>query len=232
MTSLKNFSIGELIGLWIALTLTTIVHEFGHAVMAANYGIRPRSMGIALFLLQPAGFADVSNGWLSSPENRIMIALGGFIFQTIPLFIASLLWFVTNNSIYGFYCLSNIGIMILNTIPLVRTDGYWILVNIIKDPHLSSRTASFATMSLKNPAKFLHFNQTEQAYAVFGLSSLIYTIGMYIIGLGTILTRFPNNIQQWAPIIITGALLLYFGTRFIWNLFFVKQPRHETFAND
>lgn len=237
MTSLNLFSGWQLFGLWLSLTLTTIIHEFGHAIMAAHYGVRPRSMGIALFLLQPAGFADVSNGWLSTSSTRIMIALGGFIFQTLPLFLASLFWLVTDQSIFGFYCLSSVGIMILNTIPLVRTDGYWVLINVIKDPHLSTRTASLALMSLKAPKTFLNYNQTQQTYATFGLASITYTIGMYLIGIGTIMTRFPEAVQRWSPIIMVVALAFYFCIRLVRQLLIKQeQQKHpekrENFASD
>ncbi|WP_102124650.1 hypothetical protein [Deinococcus planocerae] len=208
-TSLNQFPLPTLIAVWALLTVTTFIHEFGHAVIAAHYGIQPRSMGVALFLLQPAGYVDVSNGWLSSRHHRIMVALGGFIFQMIPLFIASVAWLVTDQALLGLYCLSSIGIMVLNTVPLVRTDGYWILANFINEPNLLQQVTRAGLGVLRAPGSYLTLGVKPQIYAVTGLASIVYTLGMYLLGFGLLVSRLPMTAQRFALPVSAAALLIH-----------------------
>lgn len=67
--------------LWVLITATTVIHEFGHVSVAAHYGVRARAVGFGLLYLQPSGFADVSNSWLVARRQRTAIALGGLLFS-------------------------------------------------------------------------------------------------------------------------------------------------------
>ena len=62
---LPTLPVAQWVLLWCLLTLTTAIHEAGHVLVAAHYGVRTRAVGVALFYLQPAGYADVSEAWLA-----------------------------------------------------------------------------------------------------------------------------------------------------------------------
>ena len=231
LSSFRSFPFGQLGLLWFMLTLTTMVHELGHAVVAAHYGVKTRAMGVALFLLQPAGFADVSNGWLSTARTRIMIALGGFIFQLLPLFLAACAWVVSGQAVFGYYCLSSIGIMILNLVPLARTDGYWILINFLNDPHLLPQANRQAIRAIRRPALFLRDDARQQTYAVFGLSSILYTAGMYLLGFGTLLTRLPEGFRRLSPLLFLIGVCGFLISRLVrWWL--LRRATRTAFASD
>jgi len=198
--------------LWSLFTLTTVVHELGHALVAAHFGIRTRSMGIAIFVLQPAGYADVSNGWLSSSRARLYTALGGFMAQVVPLFIFSLAWAATHQSIFGYYCVTNLGFFAINLIPLLRTDGYWVLVNLLNEPALMQSCLQELHGAVRDPLQFAQRPGRRQLYAVLGLASLMYTVGTYLLGAGYLLSYLPARVQLLAPLVpVTG--LLYFAVR-------------------
>ena len=62
----------------ICLLFVKTAHEFGHAYMAARYGVRVGTMGIAFLVMMPVPYTDVTGAWkLRSRRQRFMISAAG-----------------------------------------------------------------------------------------------------------------------------------------------------------
>ncbi|MDQ0497132.1 site-2 protease family protein [Paenibacillus brasilensis] len=64
----------------ILLLLSILFHEFGHVVAAYRYGIRPRDIGIGLYMLVPVMFVDLSEAWKLPRKQRVVIDFAGIYF--------------------------------------------------------------------------------------------------------------------------------------------------------
>lgn len=170
----------EIAILWVLVTLTTALHEMGHMLVAANYGVRTRAVGVALFYVQPAGYADVSNAWLASRPARVAIALGGLLFQTLPLVCSYIIWRLLSVDIFGWYCVVSLIYMGFNLLPFVRLDGYWVLSHLLNEPNLRSR----AFQQLKHMARPKTYaavwtGPEGTLAAIYAWLSAVFTVGMY-----------------------------------------------------
>jgi hypothetical protein len=122
------------------------VHELAHAVACDHYGGKPKGLGTGLYYLAPFFYCDTSDSWRLPTRARIMISVAGPLSTIV---IASLFVFVSyfipagfeRNflQIAAFFCFYG---TLLNLSPVLETDGYYILADIVKIPNL--RDESFA----------------------------------------------------------------------------------------
>lgn len=121
-----------------------VLHELGHAGAVKYFGGRVRRMGVMLFYLTPALFCDTSDAW-RFPRNRqrAVVAVAGIWVQMVvaglalvvlwlPVSLAAAVWL-------WFFALCNVGLCVVNLIPFVKLDGYWLLVALTDVPNLRSR---------------------------------------------------------------------------------------------
>lgn len=137
------------LAIFLGTLLATALHEFGHGLVLASYGGRPRRIGVMLFYLMPAFFCDVSDGWrLSHSRQRVHVALAGILVQgTIggSAALASLLPF-SNDVKHGFLIFAIVSLVacLMNTIPFVKLDGYIALMSWVDIPHLRDKAIADA----------------------------------------------------------------------------------------
>lgn len=107
-----------------------VIHEFFHALFLKRYGRQVFSMGILLqFFIFPIFYVDVTDAWLCSSKQRIMIfgsgPLSTFFFGAI---LTILSYFYLPSLFFLAYLCILIAIISLN--PIFNTDGYEILQEI------------------------------------------------------------------------------------------------------
>lgn len=119
---------------------TVFIHEFGHAAASRRFGCEHGEIGFCLYLIFPALYLDLSRAWRLPRRQRAVIDIGGIYFQlmaTVPLY---LMYRLTGESCFaGAFQL--VDIMVLWAInPLVKFDGYWLLVDWSGLANLQSRS--------------------------------------------------------------------------------------------
>jgi molybdopterin/thiamine biosynthesis adenylyltransferase/Zn-dependent protease len=194
------------------LFVVTIVHEFGHAAACDNLGAPVRSMGVMLYYLQPAAYADVTDSWqLPSRWDRVKIASSGLYVQTILTCLTLVLWTLLHRAgqpaaLLAIFFFMNVSIIIFNLTPFVRLDGYWILSNVLGIPNLRNRAVegafsnvrAFVTRKPVQPKDLrykavLSMTPIGQALlSIFGFTSIWFEAAMWIAGVGSLfrVTRF------------------------------------------
>lgn len=166
--------------LWILITATTGFHELGHVSVAAHYGVRARAVGLGLLYLQPAGFADVSNSWLVPRAERVAIASGGLLFQSVPVVAGYGLWRLTGAPLVGWYVALNLGWMAFNLIPFIRLDGYWVLCFALDEFNLRRRSFTQLFRSIGLTSMPPPWRGVEGAlWTLFAAVSALFTAGLY-----------------------------------------------------
>lgn len=128
-----------------SLVVVKAVHECGHALMATRYGVRVPSMGVALMVMAPFLYSDVSDAWrLTSRRQRLAIDCAGILAELMLASVALILWVFlpegTARSIAFVTATTSLAMSLaLNMNPFMRFDGYHILADATGIPNLQTR---------------------------------------------------------------------------------------------
>ena len=134
----------------LALALSKLLHEFGHAYTARHYGLRVPTMGLAIMMLWPMLYTDTSEGWkLHSRRARLGIGAAGVVAELMLAGIAALAWSVLpegplKSAAYILAAVTWISTLAINLNPFMRFDGYYLLMDAIDLPNLHERSFAFA----------------------------------------------------------------------------------------
>jgi Zn-dependent protease len=213
--------------------LTTVFHELGHAVAAAHFGVRVRSLGMMLYYFQPAAYADITASWeLSSPWQKAIIYGAGIYVQAILTGIASLLWLVAaiaghSSLVLALFIASNLFVILFNLLPFIKVDGYWIASSLLGVPNLRDRALEwvfvwFRSVLLRRPISpgklrfcaSLEMPRMEQALlGCYGISCALFGLGMWLAGTGFLysvaeyfkISETKSSLMICAYLLVTGG---------------------------
>lgn len=137
---------GVLPHLYIAMIITLVFHEIGHAGACIHSGAKVSKMGLVLFYFTPALYCDVSDVYmLGKSRAKLKVSVAGvyvnILFGSISLIIACV--GDLSGAIATFfivYYIANVGFVIYNLIPFVKLDGYWILASLLNINNLMNKS--------------------------------------------------------------------------------------------
>lgn len=171
----------SMISLIISLAVTTVsvlLHEISHAVVAKKYGLIPKQMKITLYLyINPMAYIITNGIYTLERKKRAFIWVAG-ILCNFMIFSAGAIgqWFSTGtlHSLFLVICYSNLGLIVTNLIPFLPLDGYFLLTTILKFPNLRKKSFSGIKGLLTN--KSLKVKGVYLMYYAISMSVLIYII--------------------------------------------------------
>jgi putative peptide zinc metalloprotease protein len=123
--------------------LGAVVHEFGHASALRYGGGRARAIGAGVYMIFPAFFTDVTEGYRLGRWARVRTGLGGPYFHL--LYALALIGVAVG---FGYEFLL-VAVLLVNVeiarqfIPFVRLDGYWVLADLTGVPDFFSQLGPF-----------------------------------------------------------------------------------------
>ena len=133
------------------------VHELAHAAVCDYYGAKPREIGTGLYYLAPYFYCDTSDSWRISRRGRIMISLAGPLSTvTIASFLVFWSYFVPPGpeqnvlkvaAFFGYYG------SLINFSPVIETDGYYILADVLNIPNLRDEAFSYIKRAFRRLAR-------------------------------------------------------------------------------
>ncbi len=102
-------------------------HELGHATACLRFRLRPGDIGFAVYLIFPAVYCDVTRVWLLPRRQRVLVDLGGLLFET-----AAGAAYVVGAALFHSWVLALAAIMLAGNLlwvlnPFGRFDIYWAL---------------------------------------------------------------------------------------------------------
>lgn len=111
-------------------------HEFGHASAAHYFGAKHGGIGGGFYLFRPVYYADVTDIWKLPKGERIIVNLAGMYFELVyVIFLISIGLVFQNQLVIVLSCVYSMAI-VFNLNPLVRSDGYWVLSDVLEQPNL------------------------------------------------------------------------------------------------
>jgi putative peptide zinc metalloprotease protein len=207
----------------IAYYITIFIHESAHALTCKHYGRMIPTSGFLLYYLMPAFYVDVTDAWLEPWRRRIAIfwagpysgfflaGLSSLVVWVLPHGVLSTIVFQLAVAAY----LTNV----LNLMPLMLLDGYWILEQWLEIPQLRARALAFVggpfwrmLWARRRPTR------RELFFTVFGILSAVYTLVTVFIALFFWRKRlFPVVAPLWStpgllPKVIGGVVIVALAT--------------------
>jgi putative peptide zinc metalloprotease protein len=144
------FSFKTVIYLWVALGVVKVIHEFGHGLSCKAFGGEVHEMGALFLCLSPCLYCNVSDAWtLPNKWKRIIISGAGIYVELIIAAIATFVWWNTpsqpfiNNLSLSVMIVCSVSTVVFNANPLMRYDGYYVLLDWLEIPNLRDRSNRF-----------------------------------------------------------------------------------------
>lgn len=118
--------------------LCLALHEFGHMITARRYGVNVPEIGIMLYFLIPCAYTNITGiNLLKSKGKRLVVLLSGTLVNIGLIGVCYLLMALNVSATVGMYCLAmivvNIGTIFMNTMVLIKFDGYYVLETILDE---------------------------------------------------------------------------------------------------
>jgi hypothetical protein len=125
-----SFGPSDILLCYFLAILTALVHEFGHATACRRYACEHGAIGFLLYIVFPSLYVDLSRTWRLTSKQRAVVDVGGVYFQlltTIPLYLIYLL----TGSAHCAVTILAVDVMVLLSLnPILKFDGYWLLVDL------------------------------------------------------------------------------------------------------
>ena len=118
---------------------STLVHELGHAAACHSGGALPGRIGVAVYVVCPVFFADVTESYRLSRTGRVRTDLGGVYFMALTVLGLTAIYAHTLSPAVLVAIVLVHGQMLLHVLPLGRLDGYFVVADLVGVPDLFSR---------------------------------------------------------------------------------------------
>lgn len=223
---------------WVLLFICYLVakslHELGHGLACVRYRAECNEIGLMFLCLAPCLYCDTTDSWkLSSKWQRAGIAAAGMYIEWILATLAAAVWLLTQDGTAHYVAASlmvvcSIGTVLVNSNPLLKYDGYYILSDLWNVPNLADqgrdalRSLASYVLAGRSPTKS-HFDAPILSLAAYALIASVYRLFI----LGAILwiswsVLLPLGLGLIA-VLLTGMLLggLAWGQMRSLRLFFI-----------
>ena len=161
--------------------LMVFCHELGHAVVIVHNGRRIRSAGFQIYFGSPAFFVESSDGLMMDRRQQIIESFAGPFAQLVLAGIASIVaWsfpaWILSETMYKFAVLNYL-VVIMNLIPLLELDGYYILADLIEVPDLRDESLEFMRRDLFHKLRVRErFSKRDVGLVLYGVLGVAFTI--------------------------------------------------------
>lgn len=123
----------------VITTICVLLHEMAHAIVAAHYRLIPQKVSISIYLFTPIIYITIPGIYTLPRKQRILVHAAGIIMNAF-IFSVSVMFlpfsFGTLREIMLLIAFNNLGLIVMNLVPFLPLDGYFILTNILKIPNL------------------------------------------------------------------------------------------------
>jgi len=177
---------------WLILAVTMaivkVIHEFGHGLSCKKFGGECHEIGFMLLVFTPCLYCNVSDSWmLPNKWKRVWIGAAGIYVEMIMASIAAFVWWSTEQgTTLNDLCLNMMFLNVVSTImvngnPLLRFDGYYILMDAMEIPNLRQKATEVLKRWFQQTCLGLELQDDpflptrgKFFFAIFTIASVIY----------------------------------------------------------
>jgi putative peptide zinc metalloprotease protein len=131
---------------WLAILITWVLlktlHEAAHGLVCRKYGGIVSEMGIMILWGMPVPYVDVTSSWaFRAKRQRMYTALAGLYVELFVAALAVLFWSCTGPGWIHYWCVYIVVVAVVSSLlfngnPLMRFDGYYVLMDFLEIPNL------------------------------------------------------------------------------------------------
>jgi putative peptide zinc metalloprotease protein len=181
------FGVKNWIFLGVTMAVVKVLHEFGHGLSCKHFGGECHELGAMLLVFTPALYCNVSDSWmLPSKYHRAYIGAAGMYVELILASIATFLWWFSEPGLLNHICLSVMFICSVSTVmfngnPLMRFDGYYILMDLLEIPNLRQKSTEVVKrawmhycLGVEQPENPFLPQRNQFWFGLFTIAAVIY----------------------------------------------------------
>ncbi len=207
------FNTSGFLAFGVALVGVKAIHEFSHAFTAKHFGCRVPTIGVAFVIMWPLAYCDVTDAWrLKERWKRLAISSAGVASELAIAGLALFIWGFLEPGVLKSVCFllsssSLLSTLLVNINPGMRYDGYYILMDIMREDNLQRRAFAytkhlyrkvFLGIETAHPEPDLRRKKLA-GMAIYTCYAWLYRLGLYISISLVIYYRFAK---------VLGAILL------------------------
>ncbi|MCA8998640.1 MAG: HlyD family efflux transporter periplasmic adaptor subunit [Planctomycetaceae bacterium] len=128
---------------WLGLRL---IHESAHGIACRRFGGNVREAGILFILFVPLPYVDVTSAWsFSRRRHRILVSAAGMAAEVFVAALSAIVWAQSEPGIlrqqaFNLMLAGSATTVLFNANPLMRFDGYYLLIDLLDLPNLATRS--------------------------------------------------------------------------------------------
>ncbi|HDR7325878.1 hypothetical protein JDS97_26980 [Bacillus cereus group sp. N18] len=215
--SLHNINISTFIIMYILIIFTLFIHECAHALSCYYFGGKVKEVGAMLMYMSMAFYCNVSSIYLfQKKSHRLIVLLAGIFSQLFLSAIAVIIsYFAFLNGfkidIILYYIAFNSISILFNLSPVIKLDGYWILVQLTNITNLREKSFKYILSYTRNKYRVYRNNLLKKEKRIFLTYGIIGIIGTYLMWVYSV--HYLNKISHtylghWGIYIVVGWIIL------------------------
>lgn len=144
LEALSAISVTDIVVLVAGALVCLAMHEFAHMITARRYGVNVPEIGVMLYFLIPCAYTDISGiNLLRNKCQRMVVLLSGSLVNVGFMGLFYMILALTDSASIGANCIAlilvNFGTIFMNTMVLIKFDGYYILETLLDEPGLREK---------------------------------------------------------------------------------------------
>jgi putative peptide zinc metalloprotease protein len=132
--------------LYLGFLLSKALHEISHAAVCKHFGGEVHKLGLMFLIFAPMPYVDATSAWgFRRRRERVLVGLAGVLAELALAAACALLWAYTapgtlNSLAHNIIFVASVSTLVFNLNPLLRFDGYHVLVDLLGVPNLFQRS--------------------------------------------------------------------------------------------
>jgi putative peptide zinc metalloprotease protein len=194
----------NLVLLWLLFPVLKLAHELGHGVVTKVFGGEVHELGMMLMVFTPVPYVEASAAWSFRDKwKRILVGAAGMMVELFLASIALFVWLHTEPGrahllAYNTILIAGASTVLFNANPLLRFDGYYMLMDFLEIPNLKQRANRYFEYLSERYVLAQHDAQLPIAtagertwFVLYGVASAAYRV-LVVVGILLFLgDRFP-----------------------------------------
>ena len=205
--ALASFSSLQLVYAYLTMIFCVFLHELGHGFVCKYYNGKVDRIGFMLIFFNPALYCDVSDAYFfKKRRHRAFVSLAGIWVQSVLMGLFLVLWQLHPNESYSQYLcwmvFTNLMIIITNSIPFVKLDGYWVVSHLTDIPNMFYKSMRKVAGLFVKQARYTDPDKKKDRFLLaYGLISTFMVVFFLYEGLYGLYTLSTNeSLPTWAKV--------------------------------
>jgi putative peptide zinc metalloprotease protein len=225
MTDLLTWKGSYVFGLpliYVGALAVMILHECGHALTCKYFGRKVGAMGFMLYCGFPCFFTDVTDAWMLPKRKQVLVDGAGVIVNVFVGAVFSIIAFLFSSSAMNAICIKasilNFMAVVLNLVPFLKYDGYYIISDLLDEPNLREEALRLL-LNLDCWRKTLRGSSCRgenQVIFFFGLCCLVYTVATVLLALHVLFSLIHRNLPSPYNVFLAYLVICTIGFSLIW----------------